>query len=242
MARGRRRGSGRMRADWVYRSDAYRFDDPTEDTPDANGTYYTPFNIGAGQSNATAQVLYDSAMFVGGRFAYTQDAASGDLIRAAIGPEARPDSDFRGPLIHGCDIGIYYHIERSSWSVVGNSHLFFGARIVVARQDAATGQMTVDPTYSMWSNTTGEQPAEPSIHANGRQNCWEHRHYHSAKNSDDASYIDRQINFRPRFKRRLEAFEALFLYIELHPNSTALEGANFMNLWCRTLVTDTNRT
>jgi len=88
----------------------------------------------------------------------------------------------------------------------------------------------------MWQNFGGVQSTEPATYANGRQNCWEARIFRTRKTTDVA--LDTVFNFRPRFKRRLDADEGLFLFMELHPNS--LE-ANLINPWCRTLVTDTTR-
>lgn len=238
-----------MRADWVYRSRKYFLDDnPFEDENENvgvvhneqsfSGSYYNPINVAPGSENATAQVLYDSTAYTGSRIALDLEETGGNPYRMNIGAEARPDMNKRGALIHGCEIGVYMHAENTTWTNV--AFVALGLRIIVAPQDW-DGRAQLDPGYAMWQPfSTGGQPFEPSVYANGRGNCWEQRFFRIRK-TDDTSY-DGFIHHRfVRFKRRLEQNEGLFLYIELHPNSVSFMGNNFLNLWCRTLVTDHNR-
>jgi len=233
----RRKSSGS--ADWVYRAGKYEDADPATQEPALSGTYYNPITLGVGPENATAQVLYDSAQYTSSRLAINFDDAIGGPARFVIGGEARPDQNRKGALIHGVEVGIYMHIDATGWTSA-SSHLFLAARIVVARQDPDTGQALMDPSYEMWGNFTGWQSDEPSVYANGRQNCWETRFFKTRQTADTAvnAFIHRPF---VKVRRRLEEHEGLFLYLELHSNSAALTGTSFLNLWCRTLVTDNNR-
>lgn len=222
-----------MQADWVYRGMKFRLGgdlgDEEEATP--SGTYYSPFNMTAGQGGQTAQVLYDSAAYMGGRYGQGIDPASGDPMAYAINPQARPDTPLGGALIHGVDMTLNLWIN-AGW--VTTAHVYLGWRIVVAEQDPYTGQMLIHPLYSMWVDMAGLN-AQPAVWANGRQNCAEGRLWRDFNQNADV-----QPNFvierRLRFKRRLQEDEALFLYLELHPSSL---GLTLVNPWCRTLVTDT---
>lgn len=238
MRHGNHRRSG-PKADWVYRPNKWSNVDLGNEEAFQSGTYYTVMNVTTGAEGATAQVLYDSASSMGWRQSPDLDIASGQPQQFTISPSARPDSAMRGPLIHGCEIGVYVHVEPSVWS--GNIFYYMGLRIIVARQDPDTGLALLEPGYSMWQNQVGDAMGEPAMFANGRENCWERRIFKNRKTNETAVDDFWHHRFLP-FKRRLNAHEGLFLYMELHPNGLGLTGNNYVSLWCRTLVTDTNRT
>lgn len=221
-----------MRADWVYRGDQYRLDDPSSVEPAFSGSYYSPITLAVGSS--TAQVLYDSNDYIGSRYGGVQ-VIGGANRRMSVGSEARPDRAMGGPLIHGVDVHANVRVNDSAWTT--NLTMYLAMRIVVAEQDPETGRMVADVNYSMWSNISGFQSGEPAVWANGRQNCWETRIVRSRRTTDVA--LDMFIDRRVRFKRRLDSQEGLFLYLETH---TASVNLNLVNLWCRTLVTDVGKT
>lgn len=236
-----------MKADWVYRPRKYFLDDYaassaggtvgplTVEDNGFSGTYYNLINLSSGAANATAQVLYDSSRYTSGRVGMDigQDTQP---HRYLVPSEARPDMNRRGALIHGCEIGVYVHVG-SQW--LSASHIFLGLRIIVATQDY-DGRAQLDPGYNMFQASSGGEMFEPAVFANGRSNCWEQRFFRTRKTEDTELDLFIHHRFIP-FKRRLEWDEGLFLYIEGHPNSLSLEGNDFINLWCRTLVTDHNR-
>lgn len=228
------RPSGKMQADWVYRGNKFLLsgDLSLEEEPNFSGTYYAPFTmLGAapGVPSPTGQVLYDSADYMGGRYGQDRDPASGEPRAYAIPPVARPDRTFGGALIHAVDLQM--HLFLSAWASPQN--LYLGWRIVVCEQDTETGQMLVHPQYSMWQDMGGLN-AQPATWANGRQNCAEGRIIKTYGGNDGVSISIWYTRFL-RFKRRLQANEGLFLYLELHPNSVAV---GLINPFCRTLVTD----
>lgn len=229
MARSHRR-SGSARADWVYRGYKFMLDEQGTQETLLSGTYYNPISMAAGDQ--TGQVLYDSTNYINSRRASDLDSVSGSPVWMAVPAPARPDQVGRGPLIHGVELGIYGRVEDAFWS--GNAVCYLGWRIVVAPQDPTTGRMFIDPGYSMWQNFTGFETGEPVFWANGRSNCAEGRFFRTRKTTDVRMefFIHRPFI---RFKRRLNADEGLYLYLEVHPNST---GISPVNLWCRTLVTD----
>jgi len=235
----------RQKVDWVYRARKYTLaeewdtgtPDPQNNETVMSGTYYNPINLSAGSEGATAQVLYDSKEYINQKLAVDLNPLTGLPARFVVGPEARPDDHSRGALIHGCEIGIYMFIQGSSWVTTGAVHL--GWRIIVARQDRADGRALLDPGYGMWqpSGGGGDETSEPAVFANGRLNCYEERFFRPRRSDDTQMNYMIHRRFIP-FKRRLDPSEGLFLYLELHPNSNAFTSNNFVNLWCRTLVTD----
>lgn len=234
MARSRRSASGR--ADWVYRGTKFWLGgNLLQDEEDAeSGTYYAPFTLnhadpGEPSTGATAQVLYDSAAYMGGRYGSEFRVASAEYQAFAINPEARPEGARGGALIHGVDVNI--HLFNSTWSE--NQRIFMGMRIITCLQDRTTGRALLEPAYSMWQDVLGLN-GQPATWANGRQNCWEDRLTIVRRSGDGGEYA-MMYKKRVRFKRRLEEDEGLFLYLELHPSSNDI---GLINPFCRTLVTD----
>jgi len=237
----RHHGSRHGKADWVYRGNKYNIsEDASEVESPESGTYYAPINLAVGSDGATAQVLYDSSDYIGGRYGIARSVSSGADIAFGVGAGARPDSHVKGPLIHGCEIGVYVHVGPSAWT--GTVFYYLALRVIVARQDPITGQAILDPGYAMWQDYTGAGlTTQPSEYANGRENCWERRIFKSRRTTD-VEVDDFYHHSFVRARRRLASHEGLFLYMELHPAGLGLSGSNFINLWCRTLVTDHDRT
>lgn len=227
------RPSGRAQADWVYRGNKFLLsgDLTVEEEENLSGTYYSPFQMVVGLAGRTAQVLYDSAAYMGGRYGQGRETASGLQMSYAIPPSARPDTPLGGALIHAVDMTVNFLLLGSTW--VAGAKFYMGWRIICAEQDPETGQLLLHPSYSMWQDVGGLN-AQPSTWANGRQNCAEGRIWRDFNNTNDTN-INMVVSKFLRFKRRLAENEGLFLYLELHPNSVI--SAVFP--WCRTLVTDT---
>jgi len=225
---------GRPRADWVYRGFKYGLADPTLQEPFLSGTYYNPVSLAVGTAGANAQVLYDSRRYTNNHPVQAFDVA-GNEARFNVASPARPDEQHRGALILGVDVLVNFHYTETTWTAT--STCYAGLRIIVAPQDPEDGVALLPPNYSMWAQ--GPSEAHTLAHfANGRQNCWEHRMFKSGKTDENG--MDLQVRQRVRFKRRLEQEEGLFLLTELHANSSPITGSgNFVNYWCRTLVSDT---
>jgi len=218
-------------SDWVYRGWLWELDDPTSQEVFLSGSYYNPIQVAAGQPGATALVLVDSHNRAQQRLMSGPDGA-GTPIKYSLGAPSQPDRPARGPLVRGCDLHLHlYH--TSGW--FGNAQMHLGVRIIVADQDAETGAMLQHPDYSMWANIGGLQESGPDYFANGRQNCWEERWHFMAPQPSSTTTIPLSIGLkrRPRFKRRLDDTEGLFLWVELHQNS---QNLGLFNPFCRTLI------
>lgn len=219
MARSARRRSAR--ADWVYRDNRWLQQDPTQPEPTSSGTYGP--SIALPVSTLTGQVLYDSTMVTERKYG-SVDPATGTYLD--IEAASRPESNMRGALIHGVEVNLCW--RPSTWAL--GSLVWLGCRIVVADQDAYTGQAQLDVNYSLW---TGGGDAQTTIarFANGRQNCHERRVFEQF--NENSTRMD--VRYYARFKRRLQPQEGLFLLLETHPLSVNLTS---LNMYCRTLVTD----
>lgn len=220
MARSARRRSGPA-ADWVYRANRWALDDPTVEETPLSGTYGPAIGLSSGPAGLTGQVLYDSddvmrysSVDVGGRY-FNVDAA------------ARTPGTSKGALIHGVEGRLCW--RPSTWAV--GSLVWLGIRIVVADQDADTGQAQLDVDYSLWDNVGGLGTTTIARFANGRQNCFEKRVFEQF--NENSTRMD--TYFYARFKRRLQKQEGLFLLLETHALSVNLTS---MSMYCRTLVTD----
>jgi len=223
VARARRRSASGQRADWVYRPQRWLQSDYSSGEANPSGTYDCAISMSSGSANATAQVLYDSDNTVRSYGVIDPATATWMDLDAA----ARPQGADSGALIHGVDVD--FHFRPSTWAL--GSSIRLGWRVVVADQDADTGQAQLDVSYSMWDNILGVATGEPARFANGRQNCGEGRYVRSFDSNAQIFDVKRYI----RCKRRLQAQEGLFLYIETTSDSVNL---SYINLFCRTLVTD----
>lgn len=218
----------------MYRSYKWESRDPTVQEPFLSGTYYNPVQITAGYEGANALVLVDSHEYSSARHALDYNAA-GTLIRYVLGTPATPESPAKGVLVKAVDVNCHIYQPGTAW--FGTAILHLGMRIVVAAQDPETGAMLQQPFYSMWENAGGDQATGPDMWANGRQNCWEFRKSYIPMSAGNANTpaLATWVRARARFRRRLEANEALFLWVELHPSSNP-GTLNLFNPFCRTLV------
>lgn len=224
MARSARRSG--PRADWVYRPQRWEVDDPGMPEPNFSGTYGGSISLNGGPSNATGQVLYDADAVVQNNLGVFSPASAGWLVTPS---PSRTGGGDRGALIHGVDL--YIGFRPSTWAL--GSLVMLGWRIVVAEQDPETGQMNIQPGYSMWLNVTGYAMTTEAHFANGRNNCAEGRRQEAFGDGTSPWWTIRGFK---RFKRRLTSKEGLFLYLEVPSQSVNLAQ---VDLYCRTLVTDT---
>jgi len=243
--RGRRRSGSNL--DWVYRSDRYVVganEQGDEEIPldvleqVSSGTYGTVITAVV-NSERLALVLVDSQRNMRDAALGSQVGQFGTSSLVLTNPAANPDTAKDGPGIHGVDVEVYMYGTVGQWS--GQAAYYTGMRIIIAEQDPFSGRAMLHTNYEMWALSQGGLDtlnSNPAEYANGRQNCWEHRHYHDRR--DDASNTAGASVYRarPRFRRRLNYEEGLFLYLENHPNSVDLE---FIQVFCRTLVSPPTR-
>lgn len=222
MARMRRRSGGPV-ADWVYRGNRFLQSDYSAGEANPSGTYGSVFTLNSGAANVTAQVLYDSDATM--RTYGVIDPATATWMD--IDAAARPQGSDRGALIHGVDV--HFNYRPATWAI--GSILMVGWRIIIATQDPDSGQAQIDTAYSMFTNVTGDAAGTITRFANGRQNCAEGRRIDAF--SDNGQYFT--VRRYCKFKRRLQADEGLFLFLE---GSTQSVNIGQLNTYCRTLVTD----
>lgn len=219
----RRRRSGKS-ADWVYRPNRWSLVDNQAQEARFSGTYGVPIALPV--NTLTGQVLYDSDMLAGPGRSYGPINPA-DTSYLDVAAEARTGGSDKGALIHGVELVMSW--RPSTWAL-GNL-VWLGIRIVVADQDAQFGTAQLDPNYDLWTNIGGDATTEISRFANGRQNCYETRIFEQF-NENSVRFDMRRY---ARFKRRLQAQEGLFLLLQTHPLSVNLTS---LNMYCRTLVTD----
>lgn len=216
MARGRRRG--RTPLDWVYRGREYNLETGVV-MATATGTYSSiQLGISVGEANALTQVLVDSHNYMtrpGG-----WDAAAGVT---KITPNAARQQ-VESLAIRGVDVRIAW--QPSAWAV--NNVAWCAWRVIIAEQDMATGAAILDAQYSMFGAPTGVPNDDIVSFANGRQNVAEGYLYRGFGDNGAAWQQQRMV----RTKRRLEANEGLFLYLEADQSSVNMRAY----LRCRTLV------
>lgn len=218
MAKSRRkataRRSSRPKADWVYRANV-RAAAPLVGA-DALGTYEPAVrNINSGHQEGNAIVLYDSHNYVAG--AVRTPSALGVLPNAGRA---------EGSKATALRVEGQMYLEPSTWAV-GNI-MAAGMRIFVAEQDIASGLCLLDPDYSMWENTVTTQPAD--FANNYRMNMREVRFFQGFDTND----VLWSIRFGWRGRMRLQANEALWLWLELE--GTSVNGR--YQSWFRTLIQD----
>lgn len=224
MARTRRRMSRTprrariRRADWVYRPNIY---DTAGAAIDSNGTYVPGASVlvGVGVALANANVLYDSANYI-----------QANATMAGNAPRVFP-SWGRG---EGVKARVHYTIGQLTWTpstwVLG-SNFFPAARIVILEQDVLTGNVIVDPTYTLWAEPTA-MAISPARWANDGKWFWEKHELLSFSSGNEKRRF--RWTFNVPIKRTLKPNECLALWYELATGSEA--GA--LNMICRTLVTD----
>lgn len=225
----RSRGRGRTttrrrqpRADWVYRSNA-RADDAVGSDADVIGTY--EMNIpphAGGPGNAQGHILYDSVNYL------AQFGAGGNIVggvQRMIGRAARAEG--RKPCILAVEGIIYW--EPSIWAL-GNL-MAIGTRFGVFEQDPGTGQVLLDPAYSMWMNEVGGSQSKPAQWANGTRGNAMERRTHVGYSDTRPFHVER---WRFRTRRFLAANECFAVYTELENTSVDTRT----QWWLRTLVAD----
>jgi len=231
----------RKSMDWVYRHDRFYAVTGVESSDGISvdqeefvqsGTYGTALGT-VTNDERLALVLVDSARNArDAALASAVTPASGTVELNFINPAASPDKSERGYLIHGVDVHVYMFQDTSTWS--STAHNYMACRVIIAEQDPFTGQALLHTNYHMWTEVAGIDSLTSNVaeYANGRQNCWETRVYND-RNQTNEQVSTTVIRARPRFKRRLNYEEGLFLYLEPHPNNTSID---VLNTWCRTLV------
>lgn len=212
----------RLRADWVYRSNAQSAEDQDE-IADVLGTYEPLiFTHSTGVGNSLAHILYDSQQW--GALQGGGGVALGGWTRA-INRAARAEG--RKATILAVEGIIYW--EPSVWAL-GNL-MAIGVRLGCFEQDPGTGNILLDAAYSMWTNEVGGSSSRPSGWANpGRGNTWERR-YHVGFSETVPFFVSR-IAWRGR--RVLQPNECFAVYTELENTSVNTRT----QMWLRTLVSD----
>lgn len=216
MARGRRRA--RTPLDWVYRGREYNIETGVVMAV-ATGTYMSgQLAVSTGEANALTQVLVDSHNYMtrpGG-----WDAAAGVT---KITPNAARQQ-VESLLIRGVDVWIGW--SPSSWAIGNEAQA--GWRVIIAEQDMASGAAILDAQYSMFGVPTGTPNDDVASFANGRQMVAEGYMYRTFGDNGAGWPQARRV----RTRRRLEANEGLFLYLEAANSSVNMRTY----LRCRSLV------
>lgn len=209
------RTTRRPKADWVYRSDAYRSDGGSDD----DGTYdRNPVTIATGISASDALVLYDSKRYM------SQGLRGSTYVPTYYLPSAARSEGQRPRILRTQG---HLRLTTSVWAV--GSLLSFGFRIAVFEQDMLTGAALADANYGMFQGGGNTQAADWANHR--RQNLFERRFYR-AFSSDIPNVWN--VFFNVPLRVRLDAGEGLFLYLETDASAVS----TIVTTWCRTLVVD----
>lgn len=202
--------------DWVYRPSVR--EQTVFNGGDILGTYdENLYSQSSGVNFGDAHILYDSHNRIA-----TVMRAGGSANFVGIPNAARAGG--RGPLMHAVAGSIY--VEPSTWAV-GNL-IAWGWRVGVFEQAPDTGQILLDPDYSMWAVGPGLVP--PATWANmQRMNSWERRRHFGF--SDNQQFFTLPVF--TRVNRRLQDHECLAIYHEGESTSVNVR----MQFWLRTLVT-----
>lgn len=225
MARSKRRRSfsrKRVSADWVFRPCLV---DVAGAVIDDLGTYdQIVGTLVAGAANANFSVLYDSHNHV----AQTMGALAGAPIRSM--PQAARAEASRALIMRVQGVCIY---RPTAWAV--GSIFSLGFRFGIWEQDAQTGNVLVDPAYSMWaSGGAGVNQLRPATWANDRN--WQHERRTGATfGENNSAYFMQRFNFR--VNRRLDPNECYGIWMEADTFFVSSINLQYQ-LWFRTLVAD----
>lgn len=224
----KRRSKGRFkrpkrRADWVYRSSGH-IESTAGAGVDLLGTYDSNvLNHTSGTAASQGHILYDSQNYLRTPVRETFGGVLSHIPRAAR-------AEGRKPTILAVEGIVYW--EPSTWAL--GSLMAIGMRLGVFEQDPGSGNVLLDPEYSMWND--GPYAAGGSLSKvvdwanNGRNNTWERRiHYGFSDNS-----VFTVVRVRWRGRRSLLANECFALYTELEGTSVDTRT----QYWLRTLVAD----
>lgn len=209
-----------MKADWVFRDNVY---DESGAQTGALGSY---MNLGTtlapGVGNAFGRILYDSHNHIKSGIS----TLGGDF--RPFGSQGRAEGGQATILATRGHISI----RPSAWALGAN--LVVGFRIGVFEQDAGTGLILVDPTYSMFTSGANISLAA-SAWANSRQWVWERRFYTTF--SDNAQVYN--MNVRIKCRRRLKPNECWALFAEANNQAGTIGSVtSTVTTWLKSLVSD----
>lgn len=218
-----RRGSSR-RFDWVYRG--YEYDDiGTATSLSLPGYTGDEFTITTGVTNARACVLYDSQSHTMQRM--NLNAATGLMMNLPRSGRA----EGKRALVKRVEGGLL--TRPSSWAV-GNL-ILWGWAIMIAEQDAATGVILLEPTWSLFDSAAGLPFQDITLYRNQPQILAAGDHWR-AFSSNSTSWT-----LKPSWSstkgRLLQPNEALFLYLEASNRSVSYSNM-VMTARMRALVAD----
>lgn len=231
MARSRRGGKRRMRADWVYRGEEFNATGQVHPTQvasytgaidRANGAY--TLTVGA----PLGLVLYDSNDYLrqGTR---TIQAVGGNVTMGWMGKEGRAEG--KRPTILGVDV--HLELQPSAWTLGANWAL--GWRLVICDQNMSTGGLDLPGQYKMSSINARDNGS--SMWANGWGNLMEGYRYVAFMTGNET--VRWSIHARWRGRRTLSSSTCLGLYVESAPPA-ALSTTLRVTPMCRSLVHDPN--
>jgi len=223
----------RRRRDWVYRARGKTLLDPDAvdltALEDAQKASYDPVIVTylGGTANASARILYDSHnhfVELAGEF-----TGAGDPVATAFTRAGRAEG--RNAVVYAVEG--FVHVVPDTWAI--GSRVELGWRLGVFDQEAQTGFVSVDGSYSMWNPPTGVSPFNtPAMYANDTKWVREGRlmkAFASTNTMTDFYVIPR---WRSKRGRALKPTECFALYIELSSGSVAVRT----QAWLRTLVSD----
>lgn len=204
----------RAKGDWVYRGDMH---DSAGGLQDAFGTYCpgAGYSLFAGLAEKAAHILYDSSN-------YRAYAAASGL------PVIMPGfhrAEGKRPLM--LRVQGWTSLTPSTWAV--GSFYFFSMAIMIAEQNATTGNIQLDPGWSMWSYNVVDTLCaarymnDPKV-LNVRRLV---QHF-----NDNSLRVN--INTNVKLRRRLDANQCLALVTETSDGSTGVTVVHAL----RTFVVD----
>lgn len=203
--------------DWVFRPNLY---DNTGGLVDGNGSYVPGASVAvtAGVAGGNAVVLYDSAN-------YRHYSTPRTSIVVPMPSWARAEGG--RPYIHRVRGQLIW--TPSSWAL--GDAVFAGARIVILEQDTVSGNVIVDPAYSMWAAATNLS-FDATRFANDRNWFWERREFIDF--AAGGQRLRHHWLVGASVRRRLQPHQCLALWYE-----TAVGSVNSsLNIVCSSLVSD----
>lgn len=213
----------KRRADWVYRHGG-RPEATSVNANDLLGTYDSSIVAhGTGVANAQGHILYDSQNYMRASVRETFGGVLSHVPRAAR-------AEGRKPSILAVEGIVYW--EPDTWAL--GQLMAIGMRVGVFEQDPGSGNILIDPEYSMWEDA--QYVAGSSLSTvvdwanNGRGNAWERRVHYGF--SDNQAFTVLRVRWRGR--RALLPNECFALFTELEGTSVNTR----VQYWLRTLVAD----
>lgn len=214
----------RRRFDWVYRDDIY---DDTGALIETGGSYSSAVgNITGGPLSAAIKILYDSSNYI------ARVIGAGGVVPAIYGSAGRAEG--RKPFIAFSHGTVFF--TPSTWAL-GNIAAI-GIRMAKFEQDPISGQVLIDPSYTMWSRTN-QVGINPANHANS-QPWYAERRIIRGFTENSAQFSAR---LAARVRTSLEPHQCLALWFEnpggdnppVNSVSLVMNGCYF-----RTLVSDSS--